>query len=130
MFLHYPSPRCTDLALSLPYSSDKEMLLESPRDLTPAPPVERRSEEPPASLTQLFPNDPRDLDELFPEAKFRELFHEVAAGLAEVDSFVRRMDRELTMEKKSGTVRDKPAGRRHGPSGSKGRRGAQSWKQT
>ncbi|MEW6350767.1 MAG: hypothetical protein AB1646_17030 [Thermodesulfobacteriota bacterium] len=104
--------------------------MESQRGLTPTQTVESRSDETPASLTHLFPNDPRNLDDLFPEAKFRELFHDVATGLADVDSFVRRIDHELTMEKKSGTFRGIQTARRPGPSRSKGRCGAQSWKQT
>ncbi len=52
------------------------------------------------SLTTLFPDDHRDLDDLFPEAKFRELFKDVAAGIADVNNFVRRINLELTAEKR------------------------------
>jgi hypothetical protein len=85
------------------------------------------------SLTELFPNDNRNLDDLFPEAKFRELFKDVAAGLADVDNFVRRIDLELTSEKRSGPSKTRPVPRttrRQTPPRSGAKPGAVPWKRT
>jgi len=46
-------------------------------------------------------DDKRDLDRLFPDPETRQLLHEVAGDLREVERFVSRMNSELQAELKS-----------------------------
>jgi hypothetical protein len=112
------------------------MQVETPQDQDKFGPEghERQTQETPLpSLTELYPDDVRNLDDLFPEAKFRALFKDVAAGLADVDNFVRRIDLELTSEKRSGAykVRSESRAVRRPRRATPGTNlGALPWKQT
>ena len=89
--------------------------MEIPQDHQPAMTAheDESSHKPAPSLTELFPDDHRDLDGLFPEAKFRELFKDVAIGLEDVSNFVNRMDQELFSEKRTRSLQESrwPCGR-------------------
>ncbi len=113
--------------------------MEFPQDHHPATTAheDESPHKPAPSLTELFPDDHRDLDDLFPEAKFRELFKDVVVGLADVSNFVSRMDQELFSEKKTGASKSRPAGGARAPrlpqkkSAPKGARpGSDPWKRT
>ena len=52
-------------------------------------------------LSNAFPGEARDLDELFPDPEIRRLLCEVAGDVAAVEKFVGRMDIELKAERAS-----------------------------
>ncbi len=50
-------------------------------------------------LKNLFPNDNRDLDSLFPEPEMRRLLYHIAGDLRSVEKFVSRINADLKTER-------------------------------
>jgi hypothetical protein len=75
-----------------------ESLVRSPAGFHVAEPTgEKTAQE--SDLNGIFPNDQRDLDELFPDPEIRQLLLDLRGDLQSVESFVVRIDKELKAER-------------------------------
>ncbi len=52
------------------------------------------------SLKNLFPEDKRDLDALFPEPEVKRLFMDISVNLKHVNRFITRIEQDMTKMKK------------------------------